>query len=567
MFMCQVIVAQYVAAAEMEAPATFVAPHQDVFPVGKIDLDLLAPGRITVSPAQENQLIPLGSRKMNPIKLEASYTRPLGLKDALLLLLDNNLPIKISRETEQVSRWRYYSSLAKFLPNIESGYLDQYQRGIESIGGRFQLHLNNPYVFTHTGIRYYAFRGGAIWYGSLARKHLYRAATAEHHTTISDALLEASRLYYAMVLSDVLLQIRIKAVETSVAQLTQNKELKAHGTATSLDVLQSQTQLARDRQALIVAEVNRRNAAVHLGAYLNVPSEMDFALANDTLRQITLIDDQVSVPQLLDLAIRNRPELRRAEEERLAAKRNINVAAAPLAPKVSFYGDIRGSGATLSPSAIVSKPGLASVALTGPVTMANVLGNTELPLPDVLSAAPLAHPGVQPVLPAAVVRTPPQAVSTRIRSLFVGGFDMNWDLEGLGGVDISEVQAAKAESRRAMLRYNDQLVKITEQVRTSYLSSLSAATQVEETSAEVASALEELRFAQERVQNGVGTNVDVITAQRDYTSALVAKAQSIIDYNVSQIQLLHDIGLITVDSVVSGKMIGTGEIERPRPRS
>ncbi|WP_421020655.1 TolC family protein, partial [Klebsiella pneumoniae] len=59
---------------------------------------------------------------------------------------------------------------------------------------------------------------------------------------------------------------------------------------------------------------------------------------------------------------------------------------------------------------------------------------------------------------------------------------------------------------------------------------------IEEASNEVASSLEELRLAELRTTNGLGINLDIITAQRDYTQALVDKAQAMINFDIAQAQ-------------------------------
>jgi outer membrane protein TolC len=50
-------------------------------------------------------------------------------------------------------------------------------------------------------------------------------------------------------------------------------------------------------------------------------------------------------------------------------------------------------------------------------------------------------------------------------------------------------------------------------------------------------------------------NLDIITAQRDYTQARVSQAQAIIDFNIAQAQLLHDLGMISTEALTSGKLL------------
>jgi outer membrane protein TolC len=112
-------------------------------------------------------------------------------------------------------------------------------------------------------------------------------------------------------------------------------------------------------------------------------------------------------------------------------------------------------------------------------------------------------------------------------------------------------QAARAQARQASLELNKQLNMVTSQVRQSYLRTLSAHRKIEETSAKVASAEEELRLARLRFQYGVGKNIDILKAQEDYTSAQIEIVKAVIDFNISQAQLLKDLGLISVSTLTS----------------
>ncbi len=70
-----------------------------------------------------------------------------------------------------------------------------------------------------------------------------------------------------------------------------------------------------------------------------------------------------------------------------------------------------------------------------------------------------------------------------------------------------------------------------------------------------AEAVEFVRTNQQRVQlrfqYGLGKNIDVLKAQQDYTSALIAKAQALKNFDVAQAQLLHDIGIISITTLTA----------------
>src|SRR5262249_31733686 len=121
------------------------------------------------------------------------------------------------------------------------------------------------------------------------------------------------------------------------------------GVNTQLDVLQAKYELSRDRQQLIAQQVARRQAAVNLATALNLNQGVDLALKNRSVAKVRLVDAGIQPAQLVSIAIDNRPELKRYEQLRLAAKDAIKVAMAPLAPQVSCIGNILGTGAKAVP--------------------------------------------------------------------------------------------------------------------------------------------------------------------------------------------------------------------------
>ncbi len=92
---------------------------------------------------------------------------------------------------------------------------------------------------------------------------------------------------------------------------------------------------------------------------------------------------------------------------------------------------------------------------------------------------------------------------------------------------------------------------VSEQVRSSYLTSLAARKQIDTAASSLESATEALRLANLRLQAGTGTNLELIQAQRDYVVALTSQAQAIVASNQAQAQLLHDMGVITTESLLN----------------
>jgi outer membrane protein len=492
----------------------------EVVPVDDLSADDANPQSIRIIQPPLSALISI-DKTVDPLRLDAGSVTPMGLGDVVQAAIRNNLNIGISDFNQRTRKVEMYSSMGKFLPDIALSYRYNYLKGKANVpfGQALEpLSFNNPFIITSAGFNYHAYRGGRILFGALQNRNNFRAARYSKHATVSDTLQTAAKQYYDLLLQEALLQIRVKAVETSEGQLRLNKDLKEGGLATNLEVLQAQTQLSQDRQALIDQQVARRESAINLAEFINANQGLDIVPADLLLQKVRIIAEEASPARLLQLAIDNRPELKQYEELRLAAKKQIMINASRLHPTMAFTGQVLGVGETLS-----KQKELVPITLAGATGVGG--GATQ----------GLAYRNRQ------------------ITPLYAIGFNLNWNFEGLGTVDLANTYAAKLAARQAGLQQNQVLNQVTAQVRRSYLRALKTDRKIEEAVTQVRSANEELRLAQLRFQNGVGRNIDVLRAQQDYTQALLEKARAIVNFNTAQVDLLRDTGMITA-STVSARM-------------
>jgi OMF family outer membrane factor len=464
---------------------------------------------------------------MSPYNLDAIGGQQITLRDVLLQELRNNLDIGISQTETQTFKWNYRSILGGFLPNITN------QFNYQGITGRYASpfgvlsSLSTPYMTIPSGLNWNFFDSGTI-FGAQQAKHQYKAAKFDLQRTTNDLLLEGTHLYYQMVLQEVLLQIRIKAVETSEALVEKNQIQNKFGANTQLDLLQAQTQLARDQQALISQQVARRKSAVALATNLNLNSGADLLLSDRVVSQVRLVADNAKIADLVQIAIDNRPELKKWEEERLAAKAAIRLAFAPLLPTVTGSAGLATTGARVSP--ITSNASAASAAGTG------AFGTGSFSTSTVASTGPNSS-----------------AKSFNLAEIYLIGIGVQWNIGGLGLTQAAQVKAARSLAREAQLKFARELSWVCKQVRDAYLDSIEAEKLIEATNAEVRSSRQQLKVAVIRLQEGVGTDLDVVNAQRDFTGALIAKANSIVQFNEAQAQLLRALGKISVDGLTSAR--------------
>jgi len=333
-----------------------------------------------------------------------------------------------------------------------------------------------------------------------------------------------------------------------------NQQLEAAGTGTKFQVLQSETQLATDEQNLLNQEVALRSSSIDLATLLNLNQGVNLLSVEQQVKKIRLVDPRLDINDLVRVAVLNRPELKQFEQLRIAARRNIQVAASQLYPNLQTFGSEAGNGPTLGKTYQFTPGSFQTVAIQPQLSnISPVFLPTGTGAPNLAAFSVAAN---EPALSTAQVYIPPSIESRQIKKSYTIGYAVGWNYNNVGVPQFATTMSNRALARQALLNSNNQLMTVTQQVRETYLTSVTAERQIEVTTKAVISAAEELRLATVRLQNGVGTNLDVINAQRDFTTALINKADAIIQFNIAQCQLVHDIGVPSVDTLTSGRLVG-----------
>jgi len=483
--------------------------------------------QIIVNPPILSALITI-NKNFSPFQLDATAARPINLHDALVESLGSNLPIKIAATEATIKHWLYKSTLGGFLPDIGNQISFEGLHGNYVSPGGLIIPIRNPFLDMQTGFTQYFFKGGSVIYGAAEAKHQFRAATALSKGTINDILNDTTKLYYDLVLNDVLLQIQVKSVEVAKAFVIVQEDQFANGANTKLDVLQAKYELSKDRQQLISQQIKRRQAAVNLATVMNLNPTNDLVIGTKHVSKTRLVDEKLMPGDLIRIAIDHRPELKRFEELRLAAKDAIKVARAALLPTVAGVGNIIGTGSRA-----------ASLTATS--------NSQQTPLSGSGVGVGSASSGALPLAPG------PTGAPRRFSAQTLGviGVDVQYNLGGLGWTELAKVEAARYDARKAQLEFNRELTKIYQDVRDSYLQSMEAEQLIVETTDAVNYAEEALRVSEVRLKNGVATYLDLITAQRNYTAALIDKANAIIKFNVAQAAIVHAVGRSTVETLTT----------------
>ncbi|PWT96506.1 MAG: hypothetical protein C5B53_09505, partial [Candidatus Melainabacteria bacterium] len=503
----------------------------------------------------------------------------------------HGLPLKISKEAYNYQRFQTLSSIASALPSFNMSYTlsraNIFNKGAHSQAETF-----------FTGISYPVFQGGGILYGILSQYYREKGWHYAYKATVSDVFLDIYQKYTNLLLNRVLLQIFAKTVEADEEQLRLNRAAQAAGTGTRFAVLQSESQLAIDRQSLLQQQVTARQAALALNLSLNFPMSINLIPVEETLTEASLFKSNVALHSLIKDALRFNPSLRQYEMFRLTAARNVQLAAAPLYPSVSFFTIYQHNDAIVVPAQDAADVGgIATASITSALNSTfagrasnNALGQQQSFSPTGGSTStqgantgPSAIPAASGGTPIATVQSgslvtsgavapsifgggngpglgpnangslqAPAGIFPGVFRSFLMGLSLSWTLPNSGLSNVANIYAAKTLARQALLQCNQELQLVLQTVRSDYLAMINARTVIDKAAYSVASSREALRLARARFTNGVSTNLEVIQSQRDYISALTSQAQAIVNSNISQAQLLHDMGMISERTLING---------------
>jgi len=296
---------------------------------------------------QLNSLYLSRSVEMNSfdaLRHETSADQIITLRDAINYVLDQGMQIKISRESMNYQHWLTVSGAASFLPSFSMSYnlsrADVTNFQTTSMAKTFQA-----------GVFFPVFQGGGVLYSMLSQHYREKAWREAYKATVSDVFLDVYQKYINLLLQRVLLQTWAKTVEADQEQLRLNQAQLQVGTGTKYAMMQTEAQLALDRQSFLQQAVTMRQAGLALNLALNCPLSINLIPAEATLSEAALFDDNVQLKTLIADTMKFHPGLRQYEYFRLTASRNIQAQAASLYPTVSFFTLYQFNDATVSPAA------------------------------------------------------------------------------------------------------------------------------------------------------------------------------------------------------------------------
>ena len=319
----------------------------------------------------------------------------------------------------------------------------------------------------------------------------YEKAKNEYLIGLRDLRLQAAKIYFELQTADDQVQIGQEGVRASLVSLRDARARFQAGVATKLEVLEAETQLARDEQLLTNALANQATARRALAALLDLPQDLT-PTAADPARVVGIW--LPSLQESIVAAYRFREELDQILLDISIANSSANAELGRVQPFLKIVNTLgfgRSYGYEFSPRVV------------DPITGWNA----------------------------------ENAV----------GLNLNWTIYD-GGSAQATYRQAKQKAQEERFRFASKRDIIRQDVETSFYELEKNNRNILTTSREVISTRESLRLARLRFQAGVTTQREVVDTQRDLTQAEVRFSTAISDYNKALVELRRRTGLDQIAS-------------------
>jgi OMF family outer membrane factor len=459
----------------------------------KSDASVLAPAATKLDPSLQNLAVPATLALPNkPEQVRIAELRPLSLKDVENLAEVNNPNLKAIASRVDQAQSNLRSQIAAWYPSLSlsannfPGYTGGNQRTTSSISA-------DP-VYTYTSRWNMGAQLSAQWDlinpqrvpQIAAARDQFEQSKNQYLIALRELRLQAAQAYFLLQNSDDKVRIGQESVRASLVSLRDARARFQAGVATKLEVLEAETQLARDQQLLTNSLSDQAIARRGLARLLDLPQNVS-PTAKEPLRPLGVWTPSLQESVIAAYAFRE--ELDNALLDISAANSQANSAIGAVQPFLSIFNNLNGFRYQGIEQVIVDLPGRSGWA---------------------------------------------------VENAF--GLQATWNIFD-GGAARAQYRQAKQRAQENGFRFATTRDNLRFEVEESFYQLREANRNIQTTSREVISSRESLRLARLRFQAGVSTQREVVDNQRDLTQAEVRYADALASYNNNLALLRRRTGL------------------------
>ena len=472
----------------------------------KADPSVLPPAATTLPEKQDSLQAPPSLALPNkPGQVRIRELRPLTLAEVERVVEVNNPSLKAVASQVQQAKSSLRAALSAWYPtlNLNANGLPQYLSGEQQTFDPRRSEIVNPVTglqqpegrLTNSSVWSANFSAQLNWNLIDPRRVPQIAAARDRYERSRDAYLislrelrlQAATSFFQLQREDEQVRIGQQSVRASLVSLRDARARYQAGVATKLEVLEAETQLARDQQLLTDALGGQVNARRSLAALMDLPQDITPTSATPA-RVIGVWEP--SLQESIIAAYTFREELDQFLLDISINNSIANAALADVQPVLRIFNNF---------------------------ATQRFQGETN----------------VQPPVSSEVYGW---SLDNAV------GLSATWNIFD-GGRARAEYRRNKQAAEESQYNFASQRDSIRREVEQSFYDLRDAQQNIRTATREVLSSTESLRLARLRFQAGVTTQREVVDNQRDLTTAEVRYANAILGYNTSLAQLRRRTGL------------------------
>lgn len=270
----------------------------------------------------------------------ADGTDRLSLHACLELALEHNAELRTAASRIKEQKGVVLSAEAILLPKLDlsGSYRRVDKDSLPSVGG---ISLGNDETWqSAVRVTQPLYTGGRGLSARRQARKLEEAAVKEFEITVNKVVYDVKVAFYNTLLAKARVEVRKQSVELLEKQLQLEKNKLKAGTVSDFNVLRSEVELANAKTPYIKARNDLRLALDELariiGQSVEKPEEIkhSFKIAG----KLEYKDLELHLPRALEVAYKQRPELKRFTLLKEAASEGIDLARAGYFPSIDLYG-------------------------------------------------------------------------------------------------------------------------------------------------------------------------------------------------------------------------------------
>ncbi len=410
-----------------------------------------------------------------------------SLEECLNIGLLNNYGIKIAKDEFDISKYNYKSLLAKYLPDVGLTGYGNLLRGEYLVGNALLRNINETAVLGGIYVSHDLLEGGRTVFNSKAGKYLMSSERKNLNFTQEEVIAHIAKYYYELLDTKLRLEIYIKNYSERKAQLKLTENLFEAGLGTKFDVTRAQNELASANQQILDMISQFKINQANLTYIMGIDFTVPLCPKEDEIKMRELIGEEIMPHELAMSAIKERQDIKSLEEKIKSLKYEKKSLLAEYIPQA----DIKAQYSTQGTINIGFGQNL------------QVIANLDIPLG-----------------------------------------------KNLGIGTLNKVKAKDAEIKMCEHQLLEKKREIERDIISSYYKSKTSKDRARIAKKQIDYATESVNLAELRLDAGEGILLDVIQAQTLKTQARVEYLDTVINYNINQIELLYNAGLVTKGAII-----------------